>query len=303
MLHFFMINFFKKNWAIIILAIIALVWVKDNLFSLVSLGRSKSISNSQMVVDNYADIGNLNMKTPSFSGSGSSKNNIPPSESTNRIIIQDTSLSLQVKDVPKTIEEIEEVTKSFGGFLITSHLSIPEEAASGNISVRIPEEKRKEAMAAFKNMAVKVVSESVTGRDVTDQYTDLDARLEVLYKTKTKYEEILEKAEKVNDLMSVQQQLISLQTQIDNLKGQQTYYEQSAKLSKITIYLSTDELALPYAPTNEWRPAVIFKEAVRSLVGTVRSFGSLIIWGAVYIPIIIPILLVIRYIKRKRRGV
>jgi hypothetical protein len=298
-----MINFIKKNWSIIILATIAFIWVKNNLLSVASLSRNKSTSYEQMAVGDYGGVDSLSM-APSFSsGLNLSRNSAPPSESSDRIIIQDTGLSLQVKDVPKTIEEIEEVTRSFGGFLITSHLSRPEGAANGNISVRIPEEKRKEAMTAFKNMAVKVVSESVNGRDVTDQYVDLEARLEVLYKTKIKYEEILEKAEKVTDLMSVQQQLTSLQSQIDNLKGQQKYYEQSAKLSKITIYLSTDELALPYAPTNEWRPAVIFKEAVRSLLGTIRSIGSLIIWAGVYIPILIPVLLIIRYIKKKRNIV
>ena len=100
--------------------------------------------------------------------------------------------------------------------------------------------------------------------------------------------------------MSVQQQLTSLQSQIDNLKGQQKYYEQSAKLSKITIYLSTDELALPYAPTNEWRPTVIFKEAVRSLVGAVRGIGSLTIWIVVFLPIIIPVVLIIRFIRKRK---
>lgn len=298
-----MINFLKKNWAVIILSIIALIWIKNYLTSIASFrSPSKNTSYSEMAVGDYGGVESLSMASPSFSGLSSLKNNVAPSESSDRIVIQDTGLSLQVKDVTKTINEIEEVTKSFGGFLISSHLSKPEGAASGNISVRVPEDKRKEAMTAYKNMAVKVVSESVNGRDVTDQYTDLEAQLEVLYKTKLKYEEILQKAEKVTDLMSVQQQLTSLQSQIDNLKGQQKYYEQSAKLSKITIYLSTDELALPYAPTNEWRPTVIFKEAVRSLVGTARSVGSLIIWAVVYVPIIIPIFLIIRFIKRKKRG-
>lgn len=296
-----MINFIKKNWAVIILAIIALIWIKNNFLSVASLRGNKSMSYEQMAVGGYGDVDSLSM-APSFSSDlNLSRNNAAPSDSSDRIIIQDTSLSLQVKDVTQTIDEIEEKTKSFGGFLINSQLSRPEGAASGSISVRIPEEKRKEAMDAFKKMAVKVVSESVNGRDVTDQYVDLEARLEVLYKTKIKYEEILEKAEKVTDLMSVQQQLTNLQSQIDNLKGQQKYYEQSAKLSRITIYLSTDELALPYAPTNEWRPAVIFKEAVRSLLRTFRSIGSLMIWAAVYIPILIPILLVIKYINKKRK--
>lgn len=299
-----MINFIKKNWAVIILAIIALIWIKNNLLVAKSYrSTTSSVGIPQVMTDNYGGIGSLSLESSSFSGLSSLKNNIPPSDSSNRIVIQDTGLSLQVKDVTKTINEIEDVTKSFGGFLIYSNISKPEGAASGNISVRVPEDKRKEAMTAFKNMAVKVVSESVSGRDVTDQYVDIEARLEVLNKTKIKYEEILQRAEVVNDLLNVQRELINLQSQIDNLKGQQKYFEQSAKLSKITIYLSTDELALPYAPTNEWRPTVVFKEAVRSLVGTIRSIGSLIIWGGVYALIIVPIYLIIRYIKSKRKVV
>lgn len=281
-----MINFFKKNWALIILIIIALLWVKDNY-----LPNSLSTASFSSTSGDFSSLSSLN--------SVSLKSTAAPSESTTRIILQNTGLSLQVRDVSDTINKIEETTRNLGGFLIKSTLSKPESAASGNISVRVPEEKRKEAMEAFKKMAVKVVSESIEGTDVTDQYTDLESRLAVLDKTKIKYENIMQKAETVTEILSVQQQLTSLQTQIDNLKGQQQYYEQSAKLSKITIYLSTDELSLPYSPTNEWRPAVIFKDAVRSLISTFRGIGSLIIWGVVFIPIIIPLILIIWLIRRK----
>ena len=301
MLDYFMINFLKKNWAVIILLIIVILWLKNTFFvNKLSINNTK---NSSVMTDMaYAPTANTVSFGSAKSGLSSLRNNIAPSESTDRLVIQGTGLSLQVKDVSKTINEIEETTKSFGGFLINLNLTKPEGAANGSISVRIPEDRRKEAMNSFKNMAVKVVSESVSGNDVTDQYMDIDARIEVLNKTKTKYEDILQKAEKVNDLMNVQQELISLQSQIDNLKGQQKYYEQSAKLSKITIYLSTDELALPYAPTNEWRPTVVFKEAVRSLVGMFRGIASLVIWAVVYIPIIIPIILVILYIRRIKQN-
>jgi hypothetical protein len=287
-----MIQFIKKNW--IWLVIILILLFGRNLFSsLFDQSSSRSYFPMTNSISTESDLGSL------ASLSRSSKNSVAPSESADRLIIQDTSLSLQVKDVSKTITEIEESAKSFGGFLINSNLSKPESAASGSISIRIPEERRKEALISFKNMAVKVVSESVFGNDVTDQYVDIESRLEVLNKTKIKYEEILQKAEKVTDLLAVQQQLTSLQSQIDSLKGQQKYYEQSAKLSKVVIYLSTDELALPYAPTNEWRPMVIFKEAVRSLIQTFRGLGSMIIWIAVYLVIIIPVILIIRFVKRK----
>ena len=110
----------------------------------------------------------------------------------------------------------------------------------------------------------------------------------------------MDKATRIEDLLNVQQQLVSLQQQIDSVKGQQKYYEQSAKLSLVNVYLSTDELALPYAPTNEWRPTVVFKEAVRSLIAHFRSLGSLLIWGVVYLPILIPVGLIIWYLKKRK---
>jgi hypothetical protein len=223
-----------------------------------------------------------------------------PSESQNRIVIQDTNLSLAVKDVPDAVKNILSTAQSLGGFLVNSYLSQPQSAASGNITVRVPSDKRDQALTAFKQFSSKVVSESVFGNDVTDQYVDLDTRLTILNNTKQKFTDILNKAVTVSDLMSVQQQLINIQNQIDSVKGQKKYLEQSAKLSKVTIYLSTDELSLPYAPTNVWRPVVVFKEAVRSLFGTLQSLMSLVIWLVAYLPIIIPAIVVVYLIKRKK---
>jgi hypothetical protein len=290
-----MIAWLKKNWALTVLILLALYWLKNNYLDI----NSRNLSYSpQPMMDSFSGGGIATSKMMVGFGSPAA-----PSDSANRLVIQDTSLSLQVKDVAVEIKTIETLTKGFGGFLVNSYLSKPESAASGNITVRVPESKRAEAMDSFKKLAVKVVSESVSGDDVTDQYVDLQAQLDVLNQTKAKYLEILAKAVNVSDLLNVQQQLTSLQQQIDSVKGQQKYFEQSAKLTKISIYLSTDELALPYAPTNEWRPAVIFKEAVRSLVGMFRNIGSLLIWGVVYIPIIIPVIGLIWFYKNRQSKV
>lgn len=285
-----MINFLKKNWMWILLVIIGLfLWNRREEYGRSAVGGpSFEASSNQSSTYLMSDL-----------SWGQKK--VAPSETSDRVVIQDTGLSLQVKDVSQSIKEIERTTQELGGFLVRSYLSKPESAANGNISVRVPEEKRAEAMESFKKGAVKVVSESVSGSDVTDEYTDLQAQLEVLEKTKAKFESILNQAVEVKDLLEVQRELLSVQKQIDNVKGQQKFYEQSVKLSKITVYLSTDDLALPYAPDNEWRPKVVFKEAVRSLIRTVRDLGSLLIWLIVFSPIIISVILIIRYFKKKRQ--
>lgn len=223
-----------------------------------------------------------------------------PTEAKDRLVIRDTTLSLQVKSVQKTIGDIEQVAANLGGFLVDSNLTVPEGATSGTISIRVPEAKRGDALSQIKQLAVKTVSESVSGHDVTDEFVDLEARLEVLAKTKVKFEAILEQASRVPDLLEVERELTNLQSQIDSLHGQQKYLEQSAKLTKITAYLSTDELALPYAPDQPWRPSVIFKQAVRSLVGSLRSLGTLLIWLLVYTPVWLTVAVIVWWWKRRR---
>lgn len=224
----------------------------------------------------------------------------PPTSGQDRLVIRETTLSMVVKDVSESIKTIQQKTEDLDGYMVNSHLSKPEESASGAITVRVPEEKLSDALDAFRRAGLRVVDENVSGRDVTDQYVDLEARLATLNKTKTKFEEILDKAIQVQDILTVQRELVNLQSQIDSVKGQQQYLSQSAKLSKITVYLSTDEFSLPYSPADPWRPNVVFKLAVRSLVSNLRNIGSALIWITVYSPLWVPILIVVFFVKRKK---
>lgn len=92
-----------------------------------------------------------------------------------------------------------------------------------------------------------------------------------------------------------------MQYQIDALIGQKEAIEKNVELTKITLYLSTDELSLPYTPDDKFRPNVVFKLAVRSLVKSLIGVGKGLIWIGVYGVIWLPILVVILLV-RKRKG-
>lgn len=257
-------------------------------------GRSTGISSEDMALPAAGEAApmaaNLSMRQEAA-----------PSASKDRLVITETYMSLVVKDVPNSLSQIQQKAEGLGGFLINSHLSKPEESASGTISIRVPKEKLSEALAAFRSYGLRVVDENVSGRDVTDQYEDIDAKLETLNKTRVKFEEILNKAVSVQDILTVQRELVSLQSQIDYLKGQQQYLSKSAELSKITIYLSTDEFSLPYAPKEAWRPNVILKQAVRALVINFRKVGTAFIWIAVFTPLWLPVLIIAWFINKKKK--
>ncbi len=227
----------------------------------------------------------------------------PPSESSDRLVITETNLSLVVEQVEDAVESIVGRVEDAGGFMVSRSLSQPEEAPYGYLSLRVPSDQVEEVIGYFRSLAVKVVSEQVSARDVTDQYEDIDKKLLTLEGTKKRLEEIMAQAQEIEDILAAQREIINLQNQIDTLKGRQEYLEKTARLSLITVHLSTDEMALPYQPSETFRPLVVFKQAVRSMILTLRGVAKGLIWfgvyGAIWLPAIVGII-IINYLRKKK---
>ena len=224
----------------------------------------------------------------------------PTTDVTSRIVIKNTYLSMQVNKVVDVQKNIIKKAEELGGYMVSSNLTNPQDVPSATVIVRVPAKKLDAALIFFRSLSVKVISENLEGQDVTDQYVDLEAQLATYVKTKEKFEAMLDRAVTVQETLEVEREIINVQAQIDSIKGQQDYLKKSAEMAKVTVYLSTDEFALPYAPTEAWRPGVIFKEAVRSVVATARILAGLIIWLAVYAIIWLPILLIVLFIRRRK---
>lgn len=223
----------------------------------------------------------------------------------NRKVITNSSFSLHVKNVDDVTEKIRQKTYEMKGFMVNTNVRRDEGASSAVLEVRVPTDQLVEFSKYLKTIAVKVVYENITGSDITDQYVDYEERLSSLQDIKARFEEIMEEAETVDEIMRVQNSILSIQRQIDQVKGQLTYMDRATATSKVTITLSTDELSLPYTPVKSWRPDVIMKEAVRALISVFRAFGTAGIWIVVFIPLVILLValkIAVKYLFRKRTA-
>jgi len=227
----------------------------------------------------------------------------PQPDIEDRMMAKNATQSLHVKDVKESIDAIEAYAKNIGGYVVSKSLNEPQEASTGYVTLRIPAEKLEEALAFFGEKAVKIIYESVYGNDITDQYVDTQTKLEVLEKTKAIFVGMLDSATDFDQILGAQTEILNVQRQIDSVKGQIEYMEKTAKMSLVNIDLSTDELSLGFAPADAWRPSVVFKLAVRSLVRNARQLGNTGIWISVYAVLWIPALVVFKLIRKvwKRR--
>ena len=216
----------------------------------------------------------------------------PQSDVANRLVVTDSYMSLLVANVTDVRGKIVNYAETNGGYMVNSNVNNPQDAPTATVIVRVPSKKIDDALTFYRGLGIKVVNENLNGTDVTDQYVDIDTRIKQLENTKSKLQDILDRATTITDITNLTQQILSYQNQIDSYKGQQDALKKNADLAKLTIYLSTDEIALPYTPTETFRPNVIFKLAVRSLVTSLRGIATNLIWFAVYGVIWIPLLLI-----------
>ncbi len=219
----------------------------------------------------------------------------------NRLVVQNSSLSMVVEDVPATAQEIISIAKKAGGYMVNKNLHQVESKPTATVTVRVPANQLDQVLATFKDQASKVVWENLDGQDVTDSYTDIKEHLRLLNTTKQRYEKLRDQTSKISDLLRITQELTNLQHQIDSYEGQQRALETQASQVKITVYLATDEIALPYHPDKQFRPKVVFKLAVRSLLSTMYGLMSKLIWLVVYAVIWVPILIIVLFGWKKIR--
>ncbi len=233
-----------------------------------------------------------------------------------RMVIQNGNMTVVVTDPAESAEAIRKMAESMGGFVVNLNMyqsffgeeSIP--ANQATITVRVPAERLNEAIEQIKANATEVRNVYVSGEDVTAQYTDLESRLRALEAAEAQLSQIMLDAKRTEDVMMVYNQLVQVQTEIEVIKGQMRYYEESASLSALTVELLPDIATQPIE-SGGWRILETFNRALSALLDAVKGIVRAVIWLAIYIlPIVLvlglifvlPVYLIVRAIRRRRRA-
>jgi hypothetical protein len=211
-----------------------------------------------------------------------------------RMVIRNADLTIVVKDPESAMTAITNLAGDLGGFVVSSNLyqsytdtGLPVPEAS--VTIRVPAEKLGEALEKIKADAVEVQTENQGGEDVTSQYVDLESQLKNLEAAEAQLMEIMKKAEKTEDVLNVFNQLTSIRGQIESIKGQMKYFEESSALSAITVRLVAEETIKPIEIAG-WKPEGTLRDAVQNLIYFWQDFVDFLI---VLVVNVLPILLTI----------
>jgi len=215
-----------------------------------------------------------------------------------------------VEDPLQKLDDIAAMADEMGGFVVDSNvwqytLNNGAKVPHANITVRVPASRLDEALDLIKAGVGEILSENVSGQDVTSDYTDLESRLRNLEAAEVQLQAIMDEARETEDVLQVYNNLISVREQIEVIKGQMKYFEEAARLSRISVDITGDEEAQPLQ-IGGWQPAGVAKDAIETMVNTLQKLGDIAIWGVlcvlpIGIVVGIPLFFVVRYVRRLRK--
>jgi hypothetical protein len=155
---------------------------------------------------------------------------------TDRLTIESANLSLEIRDYGSWLDAVEVQISNFGGSLQSvSSRTLHENVQTGRFVVRIPSQQMHAFVDYLKSSALTVEREGRSGRDVSTEFFDLEARITNKTETEKRFREILEKAKSVEEVLSVERELSRLREEIDRLQGRRKHLKDRIEMSTVNV--------------------------------------------------------------------
>ncbi len=223
-----------------------------------------------------------------------------------RLIVRNADLTIVVSNTQAQIEAIGQIATDYKGYIVSVNTNKIGLDVQGTLTLRVDSAQLDAALQRIRNLAVEVRNENVRGDDVTAEFVDLESQRKNLEAAEAQLQELLKRAEKTEDVMTIFTQLTQIRGQIEQVKGRMKFLSQSAALATINLTLIPDREAQPVQVAG-WRPSGVAKDALESLADSLQGLANFAIWFVIAIlPVLailaIPFVLLFMLIRRIRRN-
>lgn len=147
-----------------------------------------------------------------------------------RRVVYTASLGVYVANAPSGIREVERLAVEAGGFVQSSSLT--------QITVRVPPDRFQDLLTSVEQLG-EVFNRSVLADDVTNQFTDIDTRLDVAERTRQRLMTLLESAKEAKDMLEIEREIRRVTEEIEALKGSRRVLDDRASWATVEVAVHT----------------------------------------------------------------
>ncbi len=217
-----------------------------------------------------------------------------------KYIVKTGTVKIEIKrgSLIKEYDKIIGIIKTDGGYVEQDQ----SEVHSATVTVRIPSEKLDSELVNLRKLG-KITSQSQQSSDQGYAVKDNEVRLSILQQRRDVLVASLAKAN-ASDTASIQDQIFSVQSDIETIQGQEQLLNDQIAMSTLTITLT--EKGQKSIDHNKGQKSLIGKSWEKASKSLLVSFGGIIIVIGATLPIIILILIVayvaIAIIRNKKKD-
>jgi hypothetical protein len=234
---------------------------------------------------------------------------LPPSE---RMIVKSGALILQVADLAEGVRRIGDLVNGIPGAYVASTSTsyreregvapVPGQPAgqTASLTLKVPAADFGPAMERLRALGTPV-QEQVSTQEVTEEFVDLEAQVRSLEAVEAQYLRLLERAQRIEEILPLQQRVTEVRTQIDRLRGRMNLLQRRADLSTISVSLVLPGRAGDPFAGPELRPLRTLRLAFTGLGTALQGLLDATIYLAVYLLPLLPVVGVVYWWRRTRR--
>lgn len=202
----------------------------------------------------YAD--NLEMEkvamdsAASMRPTASTESGMAENDLSSRKLIRNANLNVETKTYDEFISALDGQIASHGGYVQNGETSGSAERGNrwASYTIRVPENRYTSFLSTVSALGT-VTYRSENVQDVTMEYTDVEARIRALETEHDTLLSILEKCEKLEDVITVQNRVTEVQYELDSYKSRMRRYDDL--IAYCTVDLSVDEVEKVTIPVDE----------------------------------------------------
>ncbi len=220
------------------------------------------------------------------------------------MIIKNGEIKLLVEDTDIAIDRATQAIGDMGGYIISSRVWYQpyfdgENYKYATITIGVPVDQFERTLSRLRGLAVKILDETASGEDVTNQFVDLQSQVSNLEATRDRIKSFLDDAKTVDEALRINAELANVEAQIEQIKGQMNYLQDRSAYSTITVNFEPvlPELIATPTPTpepNVWKPGETFTDAKKAVTYAYQGIVDFLIWVfVVFVPIFAPPALII----------
>lgn len=200
-----------------------------------------------------------------------------------RKLIKEGNIAFETTDLIQTRRRIEQAIKKHNGYISSENENNLSGSLSCTLIIRIPAKQFDVFISDVTKGIKKFDTKDIQVKDVTEEFVDIQARLKTKRELEQRYLKLLDRANKVTEILEIEKQIGDLRADIEGTEGRLQYLNNQSVYSTISVtyYKSIPKQT---AFTNKFKEGFSngWQNFMWFLVGLVNMWPFLLVIGIAF---------------------